>query len=355
MLLPAPAFASNTYAVGTCEPHLTSYSTISSAVSRVPAGAVIEVCPGNYPEQVLITKPLTLRGVLSAGSSAAVVAVPSGGLTQSVMSPSCPFSPLYYQILVQQTSGPVDISNLVVDGTGGNEEGCLAGIYYQDASGRLSDVTTQNQGGSFGFGIFAETILSAAQDVTIENNVVLGFSYQGVTANSNSGPLTVDIKGNTVESFGDETSGVYVSGVAGGTIRSNLITTGANNGGNVAGIFLHNAAIEATANTVIEESSTENNDYAFLVEGGSVEITKNRIDAGGQLGLNLQNTGTNSIVEQNTIVNSSSAITGCADTLGYTVSHNTVIDAAVGIQIAGGNVSAPNTFYATPVTTASCP
>jgi hypothetical protein len=354
VLMSAAAFAGTRYAVGSCQPHLTSYSTISQAVSSVPSGSTIEVCPGNYPEQVLITQPLTLQGVSSQGSDTAMVTVPSGGLVQSVHSPSClPPGGLFYQILVQ-TTGPVDISNLTVDGTGGSGSFCVAGIYYQDSSGTIRDVSARNQP-NIGLGILAETILATAQDVTVENSVVRGFAFRGIVANSTGGPLTTNIKANTIEAFGDEASGIFVSGLAGGTIQANVISTGANNGGNVAGIFLYHSTVEATANTIIAGPSTENNDYAFLIEAGSARVSNNRIDAGGQLGLNLQNTGTASVVEQNTIVNSSTAVTGCAITSGYTVSGNTITDAAIGVQMASGNTSTPNTFYATAVTVAPCP
>jgi nitrous oxidase accessory protein NosD len=185
--------------------------------------------------------------------------------------------------------------------------------------------------------------------------VVRGFGNQGINATSNGGPLTANIKANTIEAVGDETSGVFVSGLAAGTIQSNVISTSASNGGNVAGIFLCASTVEATANTIIEGASTENNDYAFLIEGGSVKVSKNRIDSGGQQGVNLQNTGTASVVEQNTIVNSSTAVFGCADTSGYTVSGNTIIDAAIGVQMDSGNTSTPNKFYATAATAAACP
>ncbi|MGB8785042.1 MAG: right-handed parallel beta-helix repeat-containing protein [Terriglobales bacterium] len=353
VLFSASAFAATKYAVGTCQPRLTSYSTISQAVSSVPSGSTVEVCPGNYPEQVLITQPLTLQGVSFQGSDAAVVTVPSGGLGQNVNSPSCrAFGKLYYQVLVQ-TTGPVDIRNLVVDGTGGSGAICVAGIYYQDSSGTVSEVSARNQP-NIGLGILAETILGAAQEITVENSVVRGFGFKGIVANSTGGPLTANIKANTIDVVGDETSGIFVSGLAGGTIQSNVISTSANNGGNVAGIFLYHSTVEATANTIIAGPSNENNDYAFLIEAGSVTVTKNRIDAGGQLGLNLQNTGTASVVEQNTIVNSSTAIAGCADTLGYTVSGNTIIDAAVGVQLASGNTSGPNKFYATAMSVPPC-
>jgi hypothetical protein len=311
------------------------------------------VCPGNYPEQVLITQPLTLQGVPSKGSDAAVVTVPSGGLVQSVNSELCgPFPVLNYQILVQ-TTGPVDLRNLAVDGTGANGSFCVAGIFYQDSSGTVSDVSARNQP-NFGFGIAAQTTLAAAQTVTVENSVIRGFGNQGINATSSGGALTANIEANTIDAVGDETSGIFASGLAGGVIQSNVISTSASNGGNVAGIFLSSSTVEATANTIIEGLSTENNDYAFLVENGSVRITKNWINAGGQIGLNLQNTGTNSVVQQNTIVNSATAVTGCALTLGYTVSGNIIVDAAIGVQMDSGNISTPNKFYATATTVAAC-
>src|ERR1700683_4535489 len=47
-----------------------SYPTISLAVSSVPAGSLIYICPGTYAEQVVITKKLILEGVAANGSIA---------------------------------------------------------------------------------------------------------------------------------------------------------------------------------------------------------------------------------------------------------------------------------------------
>ena len=43
-----------TFYVGSC--HVGAYPTISAAVAAVPAGSIVSVCPGTYPEQVQITK-----------------------------------------------------------------------------------------------------------------------------------------------------------------------------------------------------------------------------------------------------------------------------------------------------------
>lgn len=54
---------STTVAVGTdpaCQPSLVHFASIQLAVSSVPAGSTIKICPGNYAEQVVINKKLTL-------------------------------------------------------------------------------------------------------------------------------------------------------------------------------------------------------------------------------------------------------------------------------------------------------
>jgi pectin methylesterase-like acyl-CoA thioesterase len=61
--------AASTYYVGTCKSG--SFATISAAVnsSSVAPGSTVEVCPGTYNEQVIISKPLTLRGITANNSS----------------------------------------------------------------------------------------------------------------------------------------------------------------------------------------------------------------------------------------------------------------------------------------------
>src|ERR1035438_1701484 len=73
--LSGQAFCS-TVAVGTCT-KLVQFATIQLAVNAVPSGSTIKVCPGTYPEQVTITKNLTLIG---NGPTASTVTVPAGGL-----------------------------------------------------------------------------------------------------------------------------------------------------------------------------------------------------------------------------------------------------------------------------------
>src|SRR3979409_1602093 len=116
------------YAVGACKPTLPSFASISVAVSSVPPSSTVLVCPGTYKEQITISQPLTLQGITSANSAQAVIAVPDGGLS-TTPDPVFGFT-LAPQVMV--TAGPVTLTNITVDGTGGGV-GCtvkLVGIYY---------------------------------------------------------------------------------------------------------------------------------------------------------------------------------------------------------------------------------
>lgn len=85
---------------------------IQSAISAASSGAVICVNAGSYPEQLSITKPLTLQG-LGTGANPAEIA-PASVAANSV-SPDSGNSEAAI-ILVSSTT-QVTITNLVVDGS----------------------------------------------------------------------------------------------------------------------------------------------------------------------------------------------------------------------------------------------
>ena len=142
-----PMLAAN-YAVGSCKPSLPSYATISAAVSGVPPGSTVLVCPGTYPEQVTIAQPLTLKGISSGNAGRAVITLPGSGLAAVTTG-------LAYSIaaMVDVTAGPVNISDITVDGTGNNVTSTywLAGFLYNDGSSRtVNEVTARNLTGTGG-------------------------------------------------------------------------------------------------------------------------------------------------------------------------------------------------------------
>ena len=169
------AFASSSATVGLCAGPGTHYTTIQAAVNA-PGVTTVEVCPGTYPEQVTITANLTLKGIASGTSDAAVVVVPAGGLVTNGVVDIFNF-PTAAQILVQNAT--VTISHITVDGANDGLTDCsidTIGIYYQNASGTISDNAVRNvllapalQGCQDGLAINVESN-TGTPAVTVSNN-----------------------------------------------------------------------------------------------------------------------------------------------------------------------------------------
>jgi pectin methylesterase-like acyl-CoA thioesterase len=112
------AFAATNLAVGLCAAPGTHYTTIGAAVTAAPAvGATIRVCPGTYPEQVTINKNLTLVGIASGTSDAAVVTVPGGLLVTNGVTDIFGF-PTAAQIFVHDATSLFPISPWMAPTTG---------------------------------------------------------------------------------------------------------------------------------------------------------------------------------------------------------------------------------------------
>ena len=222
-----------TVQVGKCligPPH---FSSIQSAVNASAAGTTIKVCPGNYPEQVVINKALVLIGVEGATGSTPVVIPPVGGIVQNA-SGLASSNAIGAQILVQNASG-VNISGLTVDGSG-NQLSCtldFMGIYYQNASGIINFVVTRNQNlgsGSecqSGEGIFAQSGYGygGAATVVVENSNVYAYQKNGISGDGNT--LTVTITGNDVVGQGPTPyvaqNGIQITDGTKGTILNNSV------------------------------------------------------------------------------------------------------------------------------------
>ncbi len=93
-----------------------------------------------------IDKNLTLEGITVGTANQAVITSPVGGVVNNAIDPASG-SPVQAQI-VATGGAKVNISDLVVDGTGNGLAGCswnLVGIYYEDASGVINHVVARYQ------------------------------------------------------------------------------------------------------------------------------------------------------------------------------------------------------------------
>jgi hypothetical protein len=343
--------------VGTCAAG-TQYKTVQDAVNAAPSGSVIKVCPGAYPEQVLISEPLTLEGVTAKGDGSVVVLPPATGFVQN---DSAGYAA---QILVLNTTN-VTLANLTVDGVN-NSTTCMTttGILLHNASGTVNKVSVRNQ--IFpqasphicdGLGFVALNEVTTPQTVTVENSDFRNQSLFGIEATGN------DLSMNTTNN--------YVAGPD----NSQLSTSGI--------VYLFGPSGSIQGNTVVNEvyplpQTTQplNNSYGIAVACSTASVSNNLVSQ-TQLGIYMGcplsktyaskttvtlnqvfdtsvghgiyvNTSGNSITN-NTVVGSGSAgilLDSAAGGTNNTVTGNTLTEACIGIVSNGGNSISNNSFNA---------
>ncbi|HEY6301450.1 MAG TPA: right-handed parallel beta-helix repeat-containing protein [Terriglobales bacterium] len=331
-----------TYYVGDC-PKAT-YGSIQAAVNGVAAGSTLNICPGTYPEQITISKALTLQAVSYNNSSQAIITVPSGGLTTTTS--ITPLGTIAAQVEV--TAGPVNITGITVDGTalGSNCPSVdMVGIFYNSgSSGALSDSQIVNQDCNsipiIGIGILAEDGPGASKSVTIENNSIYSAGLRGdavgVWVDSNQAPstLTALIKGNLTT--GEIVVGFNVIGsVSGNTIAFSNV-----------GIVSVSSSMSITGNTVVQAFQ-----YGIDVQAPGV-VSSNHILGTTEYGIYLETEG--ATIENNIITNT--GLVGIEFNCNTaTVKGNTINGAPTGLDMVPLGFTGTNKFYSVPaVSTRGC-
>jgi len=357
-------------AVGSCKPSLPSYPTIQQAVNSVPAGSTIQVCPGLYPQQVVVNKNLTIKGIAASNQGAAIITVPPGGLVQNTSSLATG-NPIAAQLLVQAPASTVTITNLTVDGSNNGIADCSLnpiGIYYQNASGTISHSTVLNEvlgagleGCQSGLGVFVQSG-GGSSTVNINNNHVENYQKNGITGNEVG--TNVTITSNTVIGQGPTTgaaeNSIQIGFGATGSISKNTVGSDVwapdnigDPGDAAAGILVF-----ASHGVNIATNNVSNAQFGIAVVGdltfGNADnssVTSNTVSATHIFdGIDL--CSNNNIAKMN-IVNGSDesgihiddSCTGAST--GNQVTLNTINSACAGILSGpvAGNTTTPNTFY----------
>ncbi|HUA16036.1 MAG TPA: NosD domain-containing protein [Verrucomicrobiae bacterium] len=376
-----------TYAVGSCTTYGT-YPTITQAVESVPAGSVIEVCPGTYAEQIVITKRLTLKGVSNAsGGDSAVIVPPATGLATN--GNDIFGNPVAAQVFVASTDGAVTVEDLTIDGTGNNIGGCsptLEGIYFQNTSGTITHNAVRNQyetdytdlgGCQNGLAINVESTTSANR-VTVSYNSVHGYQKNGITATgAATGPgaqgpdVTIELnyivglaatamnwQGVYNSQATAAENGVQVGFGASGKVSSNTVLdniwgqdTSSDTGDAASGILIY--ASESISVTANEVGSAQFGIVAVTdpVYGPADEttITTNKVQ-GTQIFDAIDVCSSSNKVTSNQIYGSSESGVHIDDSCGSgnsnTVTGNTINEACAGILLGSGsgNITTPNTY-----------
>ncbi len=203
------------------------FTTIQSAVNAANSGDVIRVCAGTYPEQVTITKSLTLR------ADNGVIVIPSN-VTQNSNGASGGDS--IAAVFLVDGAGKVDINGFIVDGSNNGLSGCsprLVGILYENSSGsirhnsvRHMSLGTADNGCQSGNGIEVETASGSASNVSVTDNSVWDYQKNGITGNEPGTQLFADR--NVVSGIGPTPgaaqNGIQIGFGASGTLKNNTVT-----------------------------------------------------------------------------------------------------------------------------------
>jgi hypothetical protein len=286
--------------VGSCEPAKHSYATISQAIAAAPVNEVVDVCPGTYPEQLTITKPLTIRGVQSGVN----IVPPAAGLVALPAN-----SGSYPQIFVS-ADGPVALSNLSVNGSTGPGIQMPFGVVSLSVAcidGFMTDYS----------GVYFLNTPGAVEHLNVSGYYVSNFSPDDPV------PQTVPNCGNGIEFHGSREA-VVRNTVIGTTGQYGIYSTGflvADHNIVTGGFGPHGVGISSGRGSVI----TDNSVTGTLLFIETVGI------AGGDL------------VRGNVVQSSLIGISGA-----NVARHNTALNNAVGIsgaeEVSDNMISAPSTY-----------
>jgi hypothetical protein len=299
------------------------------------------VCPGTYAEQVTITKSLTLVGVAAGTANQVLITVPANGLVQNAVSMFG--ESVAAQVLVDgPVNGPVNITNIAVDGTGGDMSctAWLAGIFYgSGTSGTVNRVRVSGQiDSTCGVGIWAENANSPGESVTVQSSTVYNVDSAGIFAGSGTTPtLNANLNNNVVsasaavaaidsDSVHGQVNGNNVSNSLFGVYDiSNINVQGNTITGTTYGIYMGNGG-NASANAISGASegvllgasgATLNNNIIMSSTTAGVEVGCFSANVGGNvindapIGVDAAPTTLN--LGSNTFANTATTFTnGCA-------------------------------------------
>ena len=326
-----------TIEVGTChiengdDEHISAqFSTIQAAVNAAAPGSEVLVCPGTYPEQVEITKPLTLKGVRSGNMGAAVIVPPPGGLIVP-LSNATASAP---QVFAHDINGEVKISNLTVDASNNLITNCaspifIIGVYLLNVAGSIENVVTRNQNtvatsacaNGVGLRVYASTIPS---QITVRKNTASMYDSMGLLAQGTGATVTID-DNSFVELPGS--AGIVVFDDVSTTVSENTVSGNANAFSGIAVVGVHNA--------IITDNHVGGDPYGITLytftgdpNSDGNTISNNEIFGSGADGIAV--CGDNNLIQGNTVSRSTQSavnlVTGATFGAQCTSNNNRVTD-----------------------------
>jgi len=222
-----------------------TYATISAALFAAAPSDEIDVCPGIYTEQLVITQPVTLHGISGDGSQRVLIQPSSITNVQNPVNQQQNIPPFQAAISVVNTSN-VTIDGLAIDDSNNSVTGCgttLAVIHFSNSSGAVSN-----------------NVLTGGLSTPLSCTALFpgnGFGVQVDTSAGKTGPFSVSITGNSIHDF--NRNGILAMGagiiaeISGNTISGVGPTTGYNQ----FGVFIANGAVAYVSHNMISQGTCE--------------------------------------------------------------------------------------------------
>ena len=310
------AVASQTHLVSTNQRicPTAQYTSIQAAIDASLPGDVINVCPGVYDEQIVISKPVTVKGVTVNSLGIAllqptVLTSTGGGSDIAVVS-------------VLNTDG-VHLLNIGVDASKNNVSDCaptLSAVHFLNSSGEIrNDAITGAKLTSpgacttlsgNGYGVLLESTGAGSYWVLVQGNSIHDYSKEGVRAIGNG--ITATVTGNVITGLGPAGGyffqfGVFIRDGAVGLIKGNQIAEGDCGTLNLNDCF--NARSEGVVLRAVGDGSVVDHNVIsraqsgiFINNANKVRITNNLIGEISALdGIDAQGMS-NSLLRNNSIV-----------------------------------------------------
>ena len=246
----------------------TNFPTINAAIAAVSSGTTITVLAGTYPENVVVTKSLTIQGVGSA-----TIINPGSGVGVTV------------------NADNVTLQNFTVNGATGSIT--HHGIWVNGHSGlTILNVTATNNSGS---GIALRNVSATV----VTNVTATGNNNQGLEIGN--GSVSVQVNNGTFSSNGTTGNlttggGIMIYADPGQTTNGTSINgTVTANGNTTAGIYLfcdatghiNNTVIGSAGTITLNNNGTSGNGGAAVIVSGPCDNTQITANSTNTLGFDV--------------------------------------------------------------------
>jgi VCBS repeat-containing protein len=261
-------------------PQTGTVGRIQEGVNLVETSGTVNVSAGIYPEQVTITKDLSLLG---AGQADTIIQAFAG-------MPTCFTTSAANHPIVCVMDATATIGGFTIDGLGlGNSNARFEGVAFRNAGGTLQNSAILNirdtpfSGAQHGVAIYTFNEDTTPYTIHVLDNTITGFQKNAMALNAGTTtPLTVDVQRNVITGAGITTitaqNGIQVwADLANGVVADNSISGIAFDGGGwvASSILNYYADLNITANSVTGgHVGVYNIDGGGLISGNDFSIIK---------------------------------------------------------------------------------